>query len=486
MMGLELARKTCVDLLSGGQTKCLTIALQLISNPSLLICDEPLSGLDIVSSSMMTNLFKSMTKKGFTVIMSVHQPSSAIFAMFDGLILIIDGNVVYSGLARDALYYFKTLKFKCDKQFNPADFIMGLAIQEQREGQGQTEFKNRLLKEWQLFTKGKDVSAPGSDQEKKLLAKCKKAEGRREEGEVIAPWLWQCFVLTQREFFRLFPVVVNYLDVIQTIALALLIGVTFFRLPRTDTQVKNLTNGLFLQTYHLAGFYPLFQWMNCWGTEKNTILHECESSTYSLSAYFVSSTIALLPLSLLHPFFGSMICFWMLYFNVQASAYFLFFLVLWLGHLCGINLGRLISFVFAPNVILTINGAVLANLHMILSAYLVYNFPVWLEWNRWINYCLPVLQSVFLIAFNNDNVWTAVGEYNEFSDSRTFGGREILEKLKVAPFSLWNCILLIVCWTLALITMNTVLIVYWQPRRCRPQVAKGYKESSWFSFEFLK
>jgi len=72
-----------------------------------------------------------MTRAGLTVISSIHQPSSQMFELFDKLLLLVDGRPVYFGQLNEAVNYFGTIGFKCEKFYNPADFMMGLILKEE-------------------------------------------------------------------------------------------------------------------------------------------------------------------------------------------------------------------------------------------------------------------------------------------------------------------------------------------------------------------
>lgn len=66
---------------------------------------------------------KDLCQEGHTVISSIHQPRSSIFAMFDDLILLSEGRMLYSGPAAQALSYFEQLGHKCPQHYNPAEFL---------------------------------------------------------------------------------------------------------------------------------------------------------------------------------------------------------------------------------------------------------------------------------------------------------------------------------------------------------------------------
>ncbi|MBN2348719.1 MAG: ATP-binding cassette domain-containing protein [Bacteroidales bacterium] len=94
--------------LSGGQRKRLNIALELMREPSILLIDEPISGLSSMDSEKVMTLLKRQTLKGKLVITIIHQPSSDIFKLLDKL-LVIDqgGRVIFYGNPLDAIQYFK-------------------------------------------------------------------------------------------------------------------------------------------------------------------------------------------------------------------------------------------------------------------------------------------------------------------------------------------------------------------------------------------
>lgn len=97
-------------ILSGGQRKRLNIALELMREPSILFVDEPTSGLSSMDSEKIINLLKRQTFKDKLVILTIHQPSSDIYKLFDR-IMVIDqgGRLIYSGNPLDAISYFRKI-----------------------------------------------------------------------------------------------------------------------------------------------------------------------------------------------------------------------------------------------------------------------------------------------------------------------------------------------------------------------------------------
>jgi ABC-type multidrug transport system ATPase subunit len=73
--------------ISGGERKRLSIAVEMISAPSVIFLDEPTSGLDSTAAFMLVQTLRDLADAGKTVIAVIHQPSQHVFAKFDDLIL---------------------------------------------------------------------------------------------------------------------------------------------------------------------------------------------------------------------------------------------------------------------------------------------------------------------------------------------------------------------------------------------------------------
>ena len=69
--------------LSTEQRKRLTIAVELVANPSIIFMDEPTSGLDARAAAIVMRTVRNTVGTGRTVVCTIHQPSIDIFEAFD-------------------------------------------------------------------------------------------------------------------------------------------------------------------------------------------------------------------------------------------------------------------------------------------------------------------------------------------------------------------------------------------------------------------
>lgn len=121
-LSLSHRKESTADTLSGGERKRLSIALELVTNPSIMFLDEPTSGLDEVTAASCIRLLKSLAHQDKTIICTIHQPSAAMFAQFDNVYLLARGQCVYQGSPKTFIPFLISQNFECPKYNNPADY----------------------------------------------------------------------------------------------------------------------------------------------------------------------------------------------------------------------------------------------------------------------------------------------------------------------------------------------------------------------------
>lgn len=112
---------------SGGERKRVSIGHEMLVDPSLLFLDEPTSGLDSTTALRIIKTLKDLAKSGKTIITTIHQPSSTVYYMFDKMILLSEGDLLYYGSANHAMSYFESIQISPPFPMNPADFLLDLA-----------------------------------------------------------------------------------------------------------------------------------------------------------------------------------------------------------------------------------------------------------------------------------------------------------------------------------------------------------------------
>ena len=107
--GLAERRDVLVSQLSGGQRKRVSIAVELITKPSLIFLDEPTSGLDPATEQRMMKLFRQIAESGRTVILTTHAMENV--GLLDRIALLLRGKLIFYGTPSEALEFVGTKSF---------------------------------------------------------------------------------------------------------------------------------------------------------------------------------------------------------------------------------------------------------------------------------------------------------------------------------------------------------------------------------------
>nr|XP_043627481.1 pleiotropic drug resistance protein 1-like isoform X10 [Erigeron canadensis] len=151
-----------VNGLSTEQRKRLTIAVELVANPSIIFMDEPTSGLDARAAAIVMRTVRNTVDTGRTVVCTIHQPSIDIFDAFDELFLLKrGGEEIYVGplgrLSSHLIKYFEEINGvqKIKDGYNPATWMLEVTSAAQETTLG-VDFAE-LYKNSELYKRNKDL-----------------------------------------------------------------------------------------------------------------------------------------------------------------------------------------------------------------------------------------------------------------------------------------------------------------------------------------
>ncbi|KAM4090011.1 hypothetical protein ACJW30_09G027700 [Castanea mollissima] len=131
-LGLQAVRDSLVGTvekrgISGGQRKRVNVGLEMVMEPSLLILDEPTTGLDSSSSQLLLRALRREALEGVNICMVLHQPSYSLFKMFDDIILLAKGGLTaYHGPVKKVEEYFAGLGITVPERVNPPDHFIDI------------------------------------------------------------------------------------------------------------------------------------------------------------------------------------------------------------------------------------------------------------------------------------------------------------------------------------------------------------------------
>ena len=391
--------------LSGGERKRVNIGQELITNPSLLFVDEPTSGLDSYTAEVVLRTLKELARdEGRTIISTIHQPSSEVFALFDDLLLMHVGQVAYFGEAKRACEFLAECGYPKPESFNPADHIIGVLMRTLRENvTAEVDFTTKFRSD-DIAWNG--VLNPDLDE------RCSASLTKKAYDKVgfTSQFIW----LAHRNL-------VNYgrnrvgmrARVGQTIFFACIIGLIFVDLKENFAGVQDRQGLLFFAAIN-QGMSALFQAVLMFPLEKVVFYREVASETYSTPAYFLSKTFSELPFQVTFPLLFSSIVYPVAGLRAGGEYFVKFWGTLVMCALTSESLGIMLGSV-APDPQLAVAITPAAIIPFFLTGGLFANrerldpYWIWLEKLSYISYSYEsLMENEFKDVVLNDDVSAAL------------------------------------------------------------------------------
>lgn len=294
VLGLYEHQFTITKRLSGGQRKRLSIALELINNPTIMFLDEPTTGLDSFSCNQVVDLLKQLAKQGRTIICTIHQPSAKLFQEFDQVYVLSNGECMYQGCTNSLVPFLQSVDMPCPVYHNPADYVIELACGEHGDDRIQRmvmEMGNGECTEW--FTDKRKLLKLEQLRKKHPLKKIIE----QSEDLTATSQVHQLQVLIKRGIIKAKrDATLTHLRIGVNIVIAAMLGFLFIDAGNEGSRVLDNYNLLFsILMHHMMATMMLT--VLTFPTEMGVILKEHFNRWYTLKCYYLSVSIIDLPLS---------------------------------------------------------------------------------------------------------------------------------------------------------------------------------------------
>lgn len=397
-LGEALVGYPNVNGLSIEQRKRLTIAVELVANPSIIFMDEPTSGLDARAASIVMRAVRKIVDTGRTVVCTIHQPSIDIFESFDELFLLKrGGEEIYVGplghQAGHMIKYFEEINGvdRIKDGYNPATWVLEVTTDAQEEFLG-VKFAE-IYKKSDLFQRNKalikELSTPPPNSQDLNFS----SQYPRSFLTQFKACLWRYY----KSYWR--NTAYNSLRFLASTMEAFMLGITFWGLGsnrRTGLDIFNVLGSLhtavmFLGTQNASIARPVVI------MDRAVFYRERAAGSYSALPYAIAQIAIEIPYTLTQAIIYGIIVYTMMGLELKAAKFLLYLLFQILSLLYFTYYGMMIIAVSPNQEIATLLSALFYTLWNIFSGFIIprKRIPVWWRWYAWV---CPVAWSLYGFA----------------------------------------------------------------------------------------
>jgi ABC-type multidrug transport system ATPase subunit/ABC-type multidrug transport system permease subunit len=301
---LKMGLKDCADNLigselvkgiSGGEKRRVTIAVQILTDPRVLLLDEPTSGLDAFTASSIMEVLQGLAHEGRTLILTIHQSRSDLFTHFGTVLLLArGGSPVYAGPGPRMLPHFSSLGYPCPTTTNPADFALDLItidLQHSSREAASREKVRSLINSWSS-------------------SRANFTSAHNKSSTIATPAQLGALVRAPAKFTTSFPILVHrsalnirrqppllVARLMQVIGLAIILTLFFAPLGYDYYSVQNRLG--FIQEFCAFYFVGMLQNVAVYPAEKAVFYREEDDGAYSVEAFFLMYAVVEVPFEII-------------------------------------------------------------------------------------------------------------------------------------------------------------------------------------------
>ncbi|KAF6989990.1 hypothetical protein CFC21_007256, partial [Triticum aestivum] len=318
---------------SGGERKRVSIAVDMVHDPPVLLLDEPTSGLDSRSAmDVLALLHEVACARRQVVVLSIHQPSYRMLGYISSLLLLSRGAVAHCGSLRSLEDALARLGHKIPAQLNPLELAMEVIEQLQAD-----HAKFAMLRDNDQYEEERESPGVANGS---LQVPEHGYRSRAVEVAALTVRCWRTMYRTQQLFAA---------RAAQAVVGGLGLGSVFFRV-RADPDGLALRLGLFAFSLSFL-LSSTVEALPILLHERRVLMREASRRAYRLSSYVVANALVFAPCLLAVAILFSAPVYWLVGLRASLAAFGFFVLAVWLIVLMASSLVLFLSAV-SPDFIL--------------------------------------------------------------------------------------------------------------------------------------
>ncbi|XP_054655246.1 ATP-binding cassette sub-family G member 8 isoform X2 [Dunckerocampus dactyliophorus] len=445
---------------SGGERRRVSIAVQLLWNPGILILDEPTSGLDSFTAHNLVITLSRLARGNRLVLLSVHQPRSDIFQLFDLVVLLSSGSAVYCGAARDMVPYFTALGYPCPRYCNPSDFYVDLISIDRRSPEQEAECleRARVLAE-QFMEKVRDTddhmwksSTCPTHTDSIVSSSPQPDKAAEEEATIIVSKerdrlpgrLQQFTILIRRHMYNDYRDLVTLLvHGLESLLMSLLVGCLYYGAGEQRLSIQD-TVALLYMIGALTPFAVVLDVIAKCHMERAMLYHELEDGMYSVTSYFFAKVLGELPEHCVFTLVYGLPIYWLAGLNEAPDRFLLNLLLVWLMVYCSRSMALFVAAALPTLQTSAFMGNSLFTVFYLTGGFVISLENMWLvaSWLSHASFMRWGFEGLLKVQFRGNKYPVAIGNFTFNVD-----GIYVVEAMSMNQYPLYSCylVLLAVC-----------------------------------------
>eukprot|EP00903_Cladosiphon_okamuranus_P006188 g6085.t1 len=433
--------------ISGGERKRVSIGVELITSPDVLY-------LDATTALSITQVLRTLTRKGMIVVCSIHQPRSNIFSEFDKVLLLNKGRTVYYGARSSIVTYFEALGLQLPPETNSADWVLDLTV---HDGKALAE-AYRLRKAGPLAS---DMAVPTASTVTKTRDRLKGSGS--DKSEWVTSFAYQLKVLLQRQSRQSRGEVFNSVNLGQIFMIAVIASAIWWQ----SENVSDISGAMFFISIQQA-FNGLNTSMRVFPPERGLMIRERSTGSYRVGPYFLAKSTSDIGLYTVAPILYATTVYWCVGLTADAGVFFKF-LLLFMGQvIVGQSIGLLISTAIADVFTAQSFSFVLILSLMLFGGFYVNNnnVPEGLRWLKYLSFLFYGFGGLLHNEFYGrefpceDTTGKGLSGLEQCAEGGTgiVTGQTILEEFGFPDVNVWQNIGVLAAMIIAFRTLTYVLM----------------------------
>lgn len=377
--------------ISGGQKRRLTTGEMIVGPTKALFMDEISNGLDSSTTYQIVACLQQLAHiTDATIVVGLLQPAPETFDLFDDIILLAEGKVVYHGPRTDVLDFFESCGFKCPERKGVADFLQEVIS---KKDQPQYWYGSRETYRYQsvnMLAKKFKESVYAKNLTEQLTVPISKSKSRKDaiSFEEYSMSKWSLFkTCLSREYLLMKRN--SFVYIFKAVQLCIIASIAMTVFLRTKMDKIDLVHANYFMG---AIFYALvvflvdgFPELSLTVSKLDVFYKQRDFNFYPAWAYAIPAAILKVPLSFLPAVVWTSVTYFVIGYSPEAGRFFRQMLLLFCMHLSANSMFRFIASVMRTAIGSLSSGIFFLVLVMVFSGFVIPRpaMPSWLKWGFW-------------------------------------------------------------------------------------------------------